>query len=188
MLLARAGLDVCVVDRDRFPSDTPSTHAIQPSGAKILESMGVLDAVAKASAQVDHGVVVFDDVRIEMDDVVALVGGPMLNARRVTLDAVLLDAAAHAGADIRTQTAVTGLVRDDGRVAGVATNRGELRAPLVVGADGARSTVARLAGAREYHRTPAGRVFLWGYFEGVAAEHDGLWLGKIGDNAYLASP
>jgi flavin-dependent dehydrogenase len=32
-LLASRGLRVCLVDRDDFPSDTPSTHGIQPVGA-----------------------------------------------------------------------------------------------------------------------------------------------------------
>ena len=67
-------------------------------------------------------------------------------------------------------TAVTGLVEDRGRVVGVKTTSGELRAPLVVGADGARSTVARLVGAAEYHRTPPGGLFLWAYLEGVPAD------------------
>src|SRR5215211_5605053 len=60
----------------------------------------------------------------------------MLSARRVTLDAVLIEAAAAAGAEVRTQTAVTGLIEDRGRVVGLETKSGELRAPLVVGADG----------------------------------------------------
>jgi 2-polyprenyl-6-methoxyphenol hydroxylase-like FAD-dependent oxidoreductase len=84
--------------------------------------------------------------------------------------------------------AVSGLVEDGGRVVGVKTAAGELRAPLVVGADGARSTVAGLVGAKEYHQTPPGRIFLWAYFEGVPAGNDGVWLGKIGDHAFLASP
>src|SRR3954471_4316179 len=112
----------------------------------------------------------------------------MVNARRVTLDAILVDAAEQAGAEVRTGTAVTELLEERGRVAGVRTTAGDLRAPVVVGADGPRSTVARLAGAREYHCTRPGRIFLWGYFEGVPSGNDGMWLGKVGDDAYLASP
>jgi menaquinone-9 beta-reductase len=83
---------------------------------------------------------------------------------------------------------VTSLVEDGGRVVGVETTTGKLRAPLVVGADGARSTVARLVGASEYHRTPPGGIFLWAYLEGVPAENDGVWLGKVGEHGFLASP
>src|SRR6185503_3235687 len=92
------------------------------------------------------------------------------------------------GAEVRTGTPVTGLLEERGRVAGVTTTNGDLRAPLVVGADGARSTIARLVGAAEYHRTPPGRAFMWAYFEGADAPHDLVWLGRIGDPAFLASP
>lgn len=112
----------------------------------------------------------------------------MLGARRVTLDAVLLEAAAAAGAEVRTQTAVTGLVEDRGRVAGVKTEDGELRAPLVVGADGIRSAVGRLVGAAKYHQTVAGKLFMWAYFEGAKADDNHLWLGAVGSDGFLGFP
>jgi 2-polyprenyl-6-methoxyphenol hydroxylase-like FAD-dependent oxidoreductase len=187
-LLARAGLKVCVLDRARFPSDTPSTHAVQPSGVTILDHLGVLEPLLKVSPPITRGTIAFSSARIELDDFTQLVGAPMLGTRRVTLDALLLEAAAAAGAKVRTQTAVTGLVEDRGRVAGVKTKSGELRAPLVVGADGVNSAVARLVGAATYHQTPAGRLFAWAYFEGAAADDDHLWLGNIGDHGFLAFP
>jgi 2-polyprenyl-6-methoxyphenol hydroxylase-like FAD-dependent oxidoreductase len=187
-LLARAGLRVCVVDRARFPSDTGSTHGVQPSGVKILERLGVLEPLLKVTPPIERGTIAFDDARVELSDFTELVGAPMLTARRVTLDAILLEAAAAAGADIRIQTAVTDLVEDRGRVVGVQTKSGELRAPLVVGADGVRSAVARLVGAAKYHQTPAGRLFTWAYFEGADASDGHMWLGTIGDHGFLAFP
>jgi 2-polyprenyl-6-methoxyphenol hydroxylase-like FAD-dependent oxidoreductase len=186
-LLARAGMRVCVVDRAGFPSDTPSTHTVQPSGVKVLQELGVAERLVRVAPPIEHGRFQVDDIRIEIDGLTDRFGAPMLNLRRVTLDAILLDVAAEAGAEVRTQTAVTGLVEEDGRVVGVTTAGGELRAPLVVGADGARSTVARMVGAAEYHRTPPGGVFLWAYLEGVPDENDGVWLGKLGENGFLAS-
>src|SRR3954453_15303339 len=186
-LLAGDGLRGCVMDRDRFPSDTPSTHGIQPAGAQILERLGVLARLPSA-ARVRHGRAAFDDVRPHLRDATDALGGPMLNVRRVTLDAALLGAAAAAGAEVRTGCAVTGLHREAGRVVGVDTREGRLRARLVVGADGARSMVARQLGAAEYHVTEAGRVFLWAFYEGAQAPEATVWLGKIGDHAYLASP
>jgi len=187
-LLARAGLRVCVVDRARFPSDTASTHGVQPSGVRILERLGVLEPLLKVTPAIERATLAFDDARVKVDDFTALVGAPMLTARRVTLDAILLEAAAAAGAEVRTQTAVTGLIEDRGRVAGVKTKAGELRAPLVVGADGARSAVARLVGAAKYNETPAGRLFTWAYFEGAEADDGHMWLGSIGDHGFLAFP
>lgn len=187
-LLARAGLRVCVLDRARFPSDTASTHAVQASGVKILDRLGVLDALLKVSPRVERGTIAFGGARVDVDGFTDRVGAPMLGTRRVTLDAILLEAAAAAGAEVRTQTAVTGLVEDRGRVSGVKTKSGELRAPLVVGADGVHSAVARLVGAAKYHQTPAGRLFVWAYFEGAGADDDRMWLGSIGDHGFLAFP
>lgn len=184
-MLARSGMRVCVIDRARFPSDTPSTHGIQPSGVKILRRLGVADRLGNAAA-IDRGTIAFDEIRFEVN-VGDLLGAPMLNVRRITLDTVLVDVAAAAGADVRPATPVTGLVVDDGRVVGVRTRSGQLRAPLVVGADGVRSAVARLVDARAYHRRPCGRAFMWAYFEDASADADKLWLGKIGDHAFLAS-
>ena len=188
-MLARSGLRVCLLDRASFPSDTPSTHGIQPPGVKILQGLGVMDRLLEATTPIEDGVVAFDDIRIDVRGVARILGAPMLNVRRVTLDAILLDAAAAAGADIRTATNATGLLRTaSGRVIGVETSAGPLRAPLVVGADGAHSTVARLVGAAEYHRTAARRIFLWSYFEGVNPAERRVWLGGIGDDSFLASP
>ncbi len=186
-MLARAGLHVCVVDKDRFPSDTLSTHAIQPAGVQVLERIGVLDSLLKIAPPMVRGRMVFDEDVAVVDDVIAITGAPVLSVRRVTLDEILVDAAAEAGAEVRTQTAITGLVMDRGRVAGVTTATGKLRAPLVVGADGTRSTVARIAGAKEYHPTPNGRVFMWGYYDGDPTQGE-IWIGKIRDHAYLVTP
>ena len=43
MLLARKGYRVLVVDRATFPSDTLSSHIVQPSGVAALASWGLLD-------------------------------------------------------------------------------------------------------------------------------------------------
>lgn len=188
MMLSQAGLKVCLVDRAGFPSDTPSTHGIQPSGVKILDRLGVLERILEAAPAIDDGVLAFDGVRAEFAGITESVGAPMVNIRRVTLDAILLDAAVAAGVEARTGTTVTGLVGSAGRVVGVETTGGTLRAPLVVGADGARSTVARLVGAREYHRTAPRRIFLWSYLEGVDPAERRVWLGNIGGDGFLASP
>jgi hypothetical protein len=49
-MLARRGLRVCLLDRSRFPSETLSTHVIQPCGVAILERLGVLDTALAAGA------------------------------------------------------------------------------------------------------------------------------------------
>ena len=187
-LLARAGLRVCVVDRARFPSDTPSTHAIQPTGVRVLDRLGVLEPLLERTRPIDRTTVAFNEVQVEVTGVSRVGGAPIVSARRVLLDQLLVEAAAGAGAEVRTGTAVTGLVEDAGRVAGVRTRSGALRAQLVVGADGVRSTVARLVGARETHRTESRRTFLWTYFAGAETDDGRLWIGAKGDCGFLATP
>jgi 2-polyprenyl-6-methoxyphenol hydroxylase-like FAD-dependent oxidoreductase len=188
-MLARQGLRVCVLDRARFPSDTPSTHIIQPCGVDVLARLGVLDPIlAAGAAELDEVVLVIDDVRIHNAGDQPISERPAICIRRVTLDALLVDAAAEAGAVVRTGTRVTGLVTDNGRVTGVQTDAGPIAARLVVGADGRHSTVASSVGASEYHVTPPGRMPAWAYYEGVPEQNGRALLGRVGELAYLASP
>jgi menaquinone-9 beta-reductase len=129
-MLARAGLSVCLLDRASFPSDTPSTHGIQPPGVKVLDRLGVLEELLKTTTPVENGLIAFNELRVEAHGVSRVLGAPMLNVRRLTLDAVLLEAAVAAGAEARTGTNVTGLLREGGRVVGVETCAGDLRRRL----------------------------------------------------------
>lgn len=187
MMLARRGLSVCLLDRARFPSDTPSTHIIQPCGVQLLDRLGLLGtALAAGGVQLDRATLVSDDARIETNFDESLSGYPALCIRRVTLDALLVEAAGAAGADVRTGSRVTGLAMDEGRVAGVETDTGPVHATLVVGADGRHSTIASLVGASEYHVVPPGRLPTWAYFEGVHDQAGHALLGRMGEVAYLA--
>jgi flavin-dependent dehydrogenase len=186
-MLAKAGVDVCAVDQARFPSDTLSTHIVQSHGTAILDRLGVLDTLLERGAtKIGQFTLINDDVRVE--------GGPgpedppPLCVRRVTLDDVLVQAAEAAGADMRTRTRATGPILDDGRVVGVETANGPIRARLVVGADGMRSNVAEWAKAGEYHVIPGGRMMAVSYFEGVTDMTGHLRIGRVGDNAFIAAP
>jgi flavin-dependent dehydrogenase len=87
--------------------------------------------------------------------------------RRTVIDRVLVDAAQKAGAEVAFETHLVDLVRaTNGRVCGVRLRDGRERerqvsAALVIGADGVRSTVARLVGAETYRtgRHATGVVF-----------------------------
>jgi 2-polyprenyl-6-methoxyphenol hydroxylase-like FAD-dependent oxidoreductase len=188
--LACRGLRVCLLDRSGFPSEVPSTHMIHPSGVARLARLGVLDKMlATGAPPLDRGTFFVDDVRIEADPaIMKRFGAPWLCVRRITLDSLLVQAAEEAGAQLRRQTPVIGLVKEDGVVRGVETETGTLSAALVVGADGPHSAIARFVGAREYHVTAPGRLFLWAYFEGAAEPHGRARLGRVGDLGFLAMP
>lgn len=187
LMLARAGVDVCVVDQAKFPSDTLSTHIIQSHGVGILDRCGLLEPLLEVGATpIDRFTLINDDVRI--DGAMEPGDYPGLCVRRITLDEVLVNAAEAAGAKVRTRTRVTGLLHEGGRVVGVETGDGPIRARLVVGADGMRSAVAEWVGAQEYHVVPGGRMFAVGYFEGVQNMEGHLRIGRVGDNAFIAAP
>ena len=121
-LLARRGLRVCLLDRAAFPSDTLSTHVVQPSGVQALERIGALEEIMAAGAvPLTRFTYVDGETRLDPDIEVEAFGAPSLCLRRLTLDHQLVAAAARAGAEVRTETAVTGLLREHGRVVGVET-------------------------------------------------------------------
>jgi menaquinone-9 beta-reductase len=188
--LAGRGLRVCVVDRARFPSEVPSTHMIHPCGVARLARLGLMDRLlATGAPPLTRGSFVVDHVRIRAEpEVMARFEAPWLCIRRVVLDTLLIEAAEEAGARVLRETTVEGLVVEDGRVRGVRTTKGVLKAPLVVGADGPNSIVARLAGAREYHVSQPGQLFLWAYFEGAESPAGYATLGRVGDIGFLAMP
>ena len=186
-MLAKAGVDVLLLDQARFPSDTLSTHLIQSHGVGILDRLGIRGTLlGLGAAEILRFSLINDDVRI---DGVAEPGDiPAMCVRRVTLDDVLVKAAGAAGAEVRVRTRVTGVLHDDDRVVGVETGDGPIRARLVVGADGMRSHMAEWVGSQEYHVAPGGRLIAVGYFDGVTNTEGHLRIGRVGDNAFLAAP
>jgi flavin-dependent dehydrogenase len=178
MLLARQGLDVLVVDRATFPSDTLSTHAIARSGMVQLSRWGLLDEVV-ASGAPEIRKVTFNlaDGRV-LDKVVKDRAGVdfLLAPRRHVLDTILASAAVEAGARLLTGLTVTGVVTDGaGRVAGVTARAAdgtarELRARFVVGADGLRSRIARAVGAGMIDERPAVGAAHYAYVAGLDGE------------------
>ncbi len=72
---------------------------------------------------------------------------------RSDLDPMLADLAVQAGAELRTSTTVTDVVKEKDTVTGVVTHTGEkITGEIVIGADGAHSTVAIQSGIRKRFR------------------------------------
>lgn len=171
MLLARRGLKVLAVDRAAFPSDTLSTHQVQLPGIARLERWGLLGRVAAAGTpatrrvRFDPGPVVLEG-RFPVHEGIDALYSP----RRTLLDAILVEAAREAGAEVRERFAVEEVEFDDGRVAGI---RGRGRSPIrerariVVGADGKHSLLARAVRAPAYHQLPKLSCGYYTYWEGV---------------------
>ncbi|MFI8763715.1 NAD(P)/FAD-dependent oxidoreductase [Streptomyces sp. NPDC053792] len=153
ILLARRGARVALLERRSDPAAFKAlcTHSITANATPVLAELGLLPALEKAGA-------VRNEARwytrwgwIEP----SAAPGPELpygyNVRRSTLDPLIRSRAAETpGVDLLLGHQVTGLVQEAGRTVGVraSTPEGEreIRARLVVGADGKDSPVAKYAG------------------------------------------
>lgn len=176
--LARAGVEVVVLDRARFPRDKACAEYLSPEASRLLHAMGALAPLERAGAAQLAGML----VRAPSGEVIrghfaAAAHGyrPFrergLALRRTLLDAILLERARAAGAEVREGVQVTGLrTAADGRVTGVElrdeSGVAALHADLVVGADGLRSVVARRLGLARRSRLPR-RIAMVAHYRGV---------------------
>jgi 2-polyprenyl-6-methoxyphenol hydroxylase-like FAD-dependent oxidoreductase len=174
MLLAREGVDVVVLDRAKFPSDTLSTHAIARGGVVQLSRWGLLEEVIASGAPPIRTVAFHFPGGDRFRDVKDTAGvDHLLAPRRHILDMILLAAAQTAGASVQTGVTVTGTLTDpSGRVAGVTirdrdgTNR-DIRACFVIGADGVRSRIARSVTPRVIEVRSASGTIQYAYVAGL---------------------
>jgi len=176
--LARAGADVLVLDRARFPRDKPCAEYLSPEASRIIADMGALQQLEQRGAAQLAG------MRVRSPNGSWLHGefagantfhgfrDRGLAIRRTVLDSILLERARGAGARVQESVQVTDLARDErGRVTGIIARNGDIQplnidASLVVGADGLRSVVARRMGVARRARWPA-RVALVTHYSGV---------------------
>jgi flavin-dependent dehydrogenase len=175
MLMSRNGDRVLVVHRASFPSDTISTHFIQPPGVAKLKQWGLLDRLtATGCPPVDT--FAFDFGVFTITGAPGYADSPVAYApRRTVLDKLLVDAAAEAGADIREEFTVEGVIVEEGAVVGV---RGHSKggqsvseyAALVVGADGRHSIVAKTVNPRQYNDQEQLLCGYYSYWSGLPTD------------------
>jgi menaquinone-9 beta-reductase len=176
--LARAGVDVRVVDRAHFPRPKPCAEYLSPEASRLLEAMGALERVERSGAAQLTGISVrAPSGAVIKGDFIASHGfrgfrDRGLSVRRELLDAILLDCAREAGARVSESVRVNDVVRDAAkRVVGVQTliggRPGEIRARLVIAADGLRSVIARRLELAHALRWPR-RLALVTHYAGVA--------------------
>ena len=102
--------------------------------------------------------------------------GELFAPRRSVLDRIVVDAARAAGVEVVWGVRARDVLRDDsGRVCGLRARTGSANdavaaAPIVIGADGMRSTIAEAVGAPIEHETSGGSVFLYGYFGALGSD------------------
>ncbi len=180
--LAREGLRVLLVDKATFPRDKPCGDAISGKSAAVLRELGIADAVEERPHAIAEGVLFSgpkgDRVQIPFPkdvDPTGIRNSKRYNyvtagwvARRLVYDEMLFrHAQSYKTVETLEGFEVKDLLWEGDRVVGVKGADGrEIRAKLVVGADGAMSVVAQKVGAFERdhdHWIGAYRV----YYEGV---------------------
>ncbi len=175
--LARQGVDVLLLDRARFPRDKVCSEYLSPEASRILDAMGALAECERAGAHHLDGMLVrAPNGQVIRGDFQASHGyrgyrDRGLALRRTVLDEILVRRARAAGARVEEGVQVTGVRRTAaGAVAGVEAKAGgesrDIRARLVVGADGLRSVVARRLDLARTARWPR-RLAIVAHYEGV---------------------
>ncbi len=159
MLLARAGLRVLVVDRDAPDTDTVSTHGIMAPGVALLAKWGLLPKLLETSQVIGGFSHTYGSEEMLLP-IREIPGAPGLIApRRWILDWALADAAKTAGAEVVIGMRCVGVLRGvQGDVNGARFldqngNSHEVRAQLVIGADGRTSGIAQQVGAQVVAKT-----------------------------------
>lgn len=178
-ILADAGRNVLLVDKDTFPRDKICGDAISGKSVDVLKRLGLIEALMETK-QVGSWGVTFGgpdgtEVAIPFTKDLDRYPPPGFVCAREVFDEVVFNRARTAGATIWENTTVTDLTSDNGRVTGVELKRNgssvTVSAPIVIGADGAYSVVARSLGIAqldEKHYCAGLRV----YYEGVTGFHE----------------
>ena len=189
--LARAGLRVVMVDRAAFPRDKACAEYMSPETLRLLGRLGVLEQLDRAGGRPLPGLRVVAPFGSELLGLFARARcAPYrshgLSLSRRVLDAMLVDAARRAGAEVRERATVDELLYDGGAVSGAvvrtASGRQAVRARLTIGADGLRSKVARRIGAAQRGRPR--RVAFVAHVAGVTGLGDAAEM-HVGSGGYV---
>jgi geranylgeranyl reductase family protein len=162
--LARAGLDVVLVDQHSFPRDKVCGDGLIPDAHNALRKLGVLDEVMREAQAATHvGCIGPRGGRIDVPGTLAVLP-------RKALDLIVCRAAAAAGARMVAPVRFNAVIEEAGRVVGAQLKQGdathEVRATWVLLATGAVPQALLAAGMSDRH-TPSG-VALRGYVQNDA--------------------
>ena len=144
--LARAGHDVLLVDKEKFPRDKPCGEAQGPMSCEILKELGVYEVMETAGCE--------KIFRAELSSpgggLASFTGQEGFCTPRKIFDNMVKNAAVKSGAELMEGFKVTDLLFEDGKVCGVkGMHQGqpvEISSKLVIGADGAHTIVGRKLG------------------------------------------
>ena len=184
--LARAGIDVLLLEKAAFPRDKICGDGLTPRAVRQLVSMGLdLDGPGWARNRGLRIVGAGHRLELPWPDLASFPAYGMVRTR-LDLDEILARHAEKAGARLMERTAVTGPVFDErtGRVVGVTArpvdDRGRkagdettFSAPVVIACDGVSARIATALGLERRENRPMG-VAVRAYYE--TPRHDDDWM------------
>lgn len=153
--LARGGWRVVVVDRATFPRDKPCAEYLSPAAEPLLQNLGVLDDILATQPGRPRGFRIFTPnggmFQGDFSGIRDAAGHPIfatgLAVPRYTLDALLVEGARRAGAEVREGWRLARFERDDAGIWMLTAASGQvIHARLLLAADGIHSTIARRLG------------------------------------------
>jgi menaquinone-9 beta-reductase len=194
LLLARRGHHVVLVDRARFPRDKACGEGVMPPGVAVLRRMGLYERVLATGARRLDGVTYQQrggGQQVHVPFPAPPGGGPAagLGVRRTSFDAALVDAVRQERTStVREAERVTGLLRDPSdAVIGVSTTSGEIRARIVIAADGLHSQIRSWAGLTVPSRARV-RYGLAGHWRVDTRDRDAVTVTLAGGHEWYEAP
>jgi flavin-dependent dehydrogenase len=171
-LLGDAGASVLLIDRATFPSSTSSTHFFRGAGmVAVLDRLNVLTQVLELGCPpLTHQWTHLKGNPEPIDGPPQNPGdkGYCLSVRREPLDQILVERACRSNhVEFAPKTVVSDVLWDEERVSGVIIRGGEeIRARLVVGADGRHSLIAKRVRPAVQESAPGYRAMYYKYASG----------------------
>ena len=174
IFLAQQGYDVLLLDRHQFPRDKTCGDAVPAGAIELLNHLGMADKIAGAVARGElyplEGMLLVSPkgYTLEAPFNKGKEGSDSYVAPRIYFDALIQQHAVDSKAEFR-QMQVMGPLMENGRVAGVRVKANgssqDIRAKVVIGADGVTSTIARTLRPKtnqhvDEHRAVALRAYI----------------------------
>lgn len=192
------GVAVLVVERDAEPSRLVRSLGLHPRSIEILDQRGLLERLLAVGTRYPGGVGGFAGIPAPRPVTLDSAHAYILGIPQPVTDRLLAERAVELGAEVRRGAELTGFEQDDDGVTVELSDGARLRSRWLVGCDGGRSLVRRLAGIAfpgEQATTEwlLGEVEVTASAEEVAAvseevrkTHRGFGIGPAGDGLFRA--
>ncbi len=173
--LGRRGVKTLLLDKASFPREKTCGDGITGKAIRVARELGMESDIESAQHQKITGLITSSPSGAVLDIKTMEDGKMMYVSKRKIFDNILFQEAKK-NCDTEENFEMADLIIEDGKVAGVrgADKGGKektFRAKVVVGADGANSTVARKLGLSRFE-TDKSLVAVRAYYEGVETTDD----------------